>query len=208
MMTTTMARRPAARPAWHSKPASPKAAAYWASLRNDDRTLEIEALRLAGHDATADVLEADREEWVDTTDLTAGQASQDIDALKVSVPARRAANRRARAAAAVAVEAAGGDIAALPALVADRLYLVDGVAYRTVMGKVSGEMYAKVLNTDTRKWDYAPGAINRIRPEHRMTVEQAEALSDTWSWCIRCGVELKAAESVARSIGPVCITKI
>jgi hypothetical protein len=100
-------------------------------------------------------------------------------------------------------------VAPVDGLVADRLYRIGDDIFRTVASKgTEGRMYAKVLNTETRKWDYAPGAIGRIRPEHRMSVEDAEAVSAKWAWCIRCGIELEAEKSVARGIGPVCIKKI
>lgn len=55
-------------------------------------------------------------------------------------------------------------------------------------------------------WDfeYAPGEIRFIRPEHKVTKEQAQRLSTKYGVCLKCGKFLKAAKSVERSVGPVC----
>lgn len=52
---------------------------------------------------------------------------------------------------------------------------------------------------------YEAGAVLKIRPEHRMDVERAKALTLRYGRCICCGRFLKAAQSVERGIGPVCI---
>jgi hypothetical protein len=51
---------------------------------------------------------------------------------------------------------------------------------------------------------YAPGAIYDLTPEHKMGLVEAEELTARYGRCIVCGRHLKAAESVARGIGPVC----
>jgi hypothetical protein len=55
------------------------------------------------------------------------------------------------------------------------------------------------------EFDYAPGAIYRLRPEHKMCVKRAKELTIRYRRCIVCGIRLRAAESVERGIGPVCI---
>lgn len=55
------------------------------------------------------------------------------------------------------------------------------------------------------EFDYAPGAIRRIKAEDKMPLERAKALTIRYGRCINCGRHLKAAESVERGIGPVCI---
>ena len=53
-------------------------------------------------------------------------------------------------------------------------------------------------------FEYAPGAVYRIRPEDRMPAEEAKRLTVLYGHCIVCGRFLKAGESVERGIGPVC----
>lgn len=72
----------------------------------------------------------------------------------------------------------------------------------------SGRLYAKVLNQDTWKFDYAPGVITRLKPEDRLTLEQAAALGKEWHHCGICGRELTNSDSIDRGIGPICATKL
>lgn len=55
------------------------------------------------------------------------------------------------------------------------------------------------------EFDYAAGAIYRIKPEHRMPLDKAKMLTLLYGKCINCGRRLKAAKSVEQGIGPVCI---
>jgi Family of unknown function (DUF6011) len=52
---------------------------------------------------------------------------------------------------------------------------------------------------------YAPGAMRRIKPEHKMSLERAKGFMIRYGKCIACGRTLKVAESVERGIGPVCV---
>lgn len=52
---------------------------------------------------------------------------------------------------------------------------------------------------------YEAGAIFNIRPEQKMPLERAKALTIRYGRCIVCGRRLKAGKSVKQSIGPVCI---
>lgn len=54
-------------------------------------------------------------------------------------------------------------------------------------------------------WDYAPGLIGQVRPEFRMTLDAAKAFILRYGKCVRCSRRLKAADSVERGIGPVCV---
>jgi hypothetical protein len=172
-----------------ARPASGKAAAFWASLRDDLADLISELLALGV--GTTVTVPADVER------LSAEQASAEIDAMLRDVRALRVTLREAH------VAATRADVAALEA---DRLYERDGEVYRTAAARGSGNLYAKIW--DGQGWAYAAGAIRRLRPEHRMTRERAIELSTLFARCIRCGAELTNAVSVERGIGPVCITKI
>lgn len=54
------------------------------------------------------------------------------------------------------------------------------------------------------KWLYSPSMAWYVKPEHKMTIDQAQAFILMFGKCVRCGRKLKAAESVERGIGPVC----
>lgn len=55
------------------------------------------------------------------------------------------------------------------------------------------------------EFEYDKGAIYSIDPADRMPLDEAKQLTIRYGRCIVCGRHLKAAESVERGIGPVCI---
>ena len=207
-MTSSAPRRPSfgsdrpsrpAPPAFTGRTASPRAEAFWASLREDLADLVAELAALGQPPAIT--VPADVEV------LPAEQASREIDEMLDAVRSLRTVLAEARRMARRTADAAAG--AAADALEADRLYEVGGEVYRTVLSG-SGNLYAKILDTPggSPSWEYAAGAIRKIRPEHRMSIERAKELSVRFARCIRCHAELSADLSVERGIGPVCITKI
>jgi hypothetical protein len=51
---------------------------------------------------------------------------------------------------------------------------------------------------------YEAGAIFNVKPEHRMSFDDAKMLTIRYGRCIVCGRRLKAGKSVEQGIGPVC----
>lgn len=102
------------------------------------------------------------------------------------------------------------------------IYELAGKIYKIKQTKDKTRKYAMVLTYDVgtaerltasgtvinAEYTFAKGAIYDLRPEHRITGDRAEQLSIVFSSCIVCGRHLKAADSVARGIGPVCMKKI
>jgi hypothetical protein len=96
------------------------------------------------------------------------------------------------------------------------VFQVDGQVYVVKFNQAKTHLYAKRLveiksdrlNVDGDyvqvEFEYAPGAIGKIKPEHRMGFESAKALTLRYGRCINCGRKLKAAKSVEQGIGPVC----
>lgn len=133
-------------------------------------------------------------EYGDPAALTAAQASKAIDFLL-------AAPKRAVVAKAPAAELEAG------------MYRVDEKIYkvqRAVHG--SGNMYAKLLTLhgegEKATFEYEPGAIRKIRPEHRMTLEQAKQFGAIYGVCCNCGATLTDERSIEAGIGPVCAGRI
>lgn len=102
------------------------------------------------------------------------------------------------------------------------LYLVGTRVFRLHLGD-SGRLYAKVLaelavprtasNGIRRfRWEFAKGVMRSIRPENRLTREQAEAFGRRFSCCVRCGIELDPnitdRDGNKRYVGPVCEKKM
>lgn len=97
------------------------------------------------------------------------------------------------------------------------VYEVDGIVYVVKPNRAKTALYAKKLVELSRRvrlneaddrvaieFEYAPGAVRAIRPEHRMPFERARELTLRYGRCVNCGRTLKNAVSVERGIGPVC----
>jgi len=55
------------------------------------------------------------------------------------------------------------------------------------------------------EWDYDPKLKAQLPIARRMTLAEAKDFILRYGQCVRCGRRLKAADSVERGIGPVCI---
>ena len=99
----------------------------------------------------------------------------------------------------------------------DGMYMVDGTIYKVQHSLNSDRQYAKVAHIESIpgsegagsdtwsvSFSYAPGAIAKIRPEHKMSYEQAKEFGALYGTCCRCGRTLNDELSVALGIGPVC----
>ena len=77
----------------------------------------------------------------------------------------------------------------------------------------SGNLYAKklVVSTIGESFDvsfvYAPGAINRLSAEDKLSLEDAKAFGAVYGSCCVCGRTLTDENSIAAGIGPVCAAK-
>lgn len=55
------------------------------------------------------------------------------------------------------------------------------------------------------EWEYAPELKARIVGARKMTLDEAKDFILRYGQCVRCSRRLKAADSVERGIGPVCM---
>jgi len=55
------------------------------------------------------------------------------------------------------------------------------------------------------EWTYESGLIRTVVGARKMTLDEAKAFILRYGQCVRCSRHLKAAESVERGIGPVCV---
>lgn len=95
----------------------------------------------------------------------------------------------------------------------DGMYVLDGTIYKVqhaVHG--SGKQYAKRLVPgapgERATFEYAPGVVNRLRPEHRMTMDQAREFGALYGTCCQCGRVLTNEDSIEAGIGPICASKL
>ena len=100
------------------------------------------------------------------------------------------------------------------------VYEIDGEVYVVKLNREKTGLYAKRLvvlgdgvvrateaGSRVRSIDfqYAPGAIYKIKIADRMPVDRAKELIVLYGCCIACGRRLTAAKSVENGIGPYCI---
>jgi hypothetical protein len=95
----------------------------------------------------------------------------------------------------------------------DGIYLHDMIVYKVIVAvHGSGRKYSKRLSDDG-EWSYAAGAVRFLRPEHKMTLEQALTIGKIQSTnvdgrlygrCFVCGRTLTDEASIKKGIGPVC----
>ena len=77
--------------------------------------------------------------------------------------------------------------------------------YAKRLVEIAGDRLTEAGTTASIEFEYEAGAIFRLAPEMKMPLERAKQLTIRYGRCIVCGRHLKAAESVERGIGPVCV---
>lgn len=79
----------------------------------------------------------------------------------------------------------------------------DKEIYRVHQARGSGNLYAKHLLVGGG-FEYEAGAIYKLAPSDKMTLEEAKAYGVETGQCCVCGAFLTDENSVAEGIGPVC----
>lgn len=97
------------------------------------------------------------------------------------------------------------------------MYRKAGTIYKVQKAVHGSKMnYAKRLvetlavdKNGKRKWkfEYAPGFVYELRPEHALTVEQAKEFGALYGTCCVCGRTLTDEKSIEAGIGPICADK-
>lgn len=104
--------------------------------------------------------------------------------------------------------------AAGAAAITEGMYrMADGTIYkvqRAVHG--SGNLYAKRLVPPSEfggnaSFEYAPGALRALKPEDKMTLDQAREFGALYGTCCQCGRTLTDERSIEAGIGPICAGK-
>lgn len=99
----------------------------------------------------------------------------------------------------------------------------DGQIYKVQWNRAQGSgrnLYAKKLVSESyesephkgdsvKHWNFAyvPNLIAKIRPEWKMTKEQAAEFGKLYGICVRCHRDLTDETSIALGIGPICAGK-
>lgn len=87
--------------------------------------------------------------------------------------------------------------------------LPDGTIYRLKTAQRSKRMFAAKAEfiDGFVRFEYERGGMNRVKPEHKMSLERADELSLKFAQCMCCDRELSNKVSVALGIGPICRAK-
>lgn len=89
-------------------------------------------------------------------------------------------------------------------LAEEGVYRVGSAVYRVVTK--DGRRFAEQMVQG--KYVYAKGMVYRLRPDQRMTLDEAREWGRKQIRCVRCGTPLSRPESREAGIGPVCATKV
>lgn len=99
------------------------------------------------------------------------------------------------------------------------MYRKSGTIYKVQIAVHGSKLpYAKRLvelvghkdpRTGKNKWrfEYAPGFVFELRPEHRLSIEQAKEFGALYGTCCVCGRTLTKESSIEAGIGPICAEK-
>jgi hypothetical protein len=147
------------------------------------------------------------------SDLSKAAASNLITALKAAPYARREPVPAPVAVAAVA------DVPAAPAFTPEKGDVLLSPAANLIIrvrASQQGNLYALTRPASASPADgplpafsYAPGLLRNLPADaRRLTLSEATAISAAWGECFRCGRTLTDPASVAKGIGPVCITYV
>lgn len=82
--------------------------------------------------------------------------------------------------------------------------------FKVVTNQGSGRRYAKKLEKDGNGghyWEFAKGAVTRLQPQTRLSLEVAAKFGELYGTCICCLRTLDNEESIALGIGPICRSK-
>lgn len=87
-------------------------------------------------------------------------------------------------------------------------YWHNGLIARVQMSRQSKRLYVK-LQTEVggNEFEYAPGVINLLKAENRLSLSEMQAFAQQYSACADCGTKMTNPISIARGVGPVCSGK-
>jgi predicted transcriptional regulator len=93
--------------------------------------------------------------------------------------------------------------------VEDGMYQIPGgdVVKVQIAKQGSGNLYAKRLIVDDEghgHFEYEQGLVRKLRPEWKMSLEDAKAFGKLYGICCNCGADLTDEHSIAEGIGPIC----
>lgn len=83
-----------------------------------------------------------------------------------------------------------------------------GKKYAQILTQINGERLNELDQIVKFKYEYVRGMVYNLKPEHKLSLEQAQAFGIKYGICVVCTRKLEDAESVKRGIGPICEERI
>lgn len=93
-----------------------------------------------------------------------------------------------------------------PGPAAEGVYRRGEKIFRVSINRNTGRAYAEEWIAGA--YSYAKGWVLKLRPDERLTLDEARAWGRANVRCIRCGTRLERKESREAGIGPICAGKI
>lgn len=88
----------------------------------------------------------------------------------------------------------------------DGFYRVEGTFYKVQLNQAGTRLYAKVWDVD--RWEYAPGGMKGLKPEHKITEQDAAEFGALYGRCMKCRHRLTDEYSIAHGYGKVCASRL
>lgn len=86
----------------------------------------------------------------------------------------------------------------------DGVYLYQGTYFKVITAVESGRRYAKRFDTQTKKFNRAPGKIRELTPDMVVSPEQAAQFGKLYGICCFCSRTLTDERSIGVGYGPRC----
>lgn len=170
------------------------------AVRRNPRNLitdrQLELLQRLVREDTKDfqLLGDDSREWLQNLNSLDRQRASDLISAVLALPSKQKLEAKSQT---------GSHIT-----VGEGFYLHLNQVVRAKASNGTGRLYATVLDPETGRSEYARGRVFQLRPEMKLTLEQAAKLGAKWHRCAICGTELTDPDSVERGIGPYCAKKL
>ena len=97
-------------------------------------------------------------------------------------------------------------------------YKFGGEFYTVCQNRAKTRSYAKVFSLvpwrdedgeeHAAVWKYVRGMVTTLRPEHKVTIQEAKDFGHLHGRCLICARVLSDPKSVEQGIGPICITRL
>jgi hypothetical protein len=86
-------------------------------------------------------------------------------------------------------------------------YKYEGIVYSVRRARESKKLHAYHWSTDSAEWVYSGNIKYQLRPEHRLTHDEAREFGATTGTCVHCGRTLTDEASVRYGMGSTCRRK-